>query len=30
MTFSYKDGSNYVFMDNATFETIEMPESKLE
>lgn len=29
-SFSYVDGNNYVFMDNETFETIEIPESKLQ
>lgn len=29
-TYSYKDGSNYVFMDTTNYETIELPESKLE
>jgi len=30
MSFSYVDGPNYVFIDNNTFETIEIPESKIE
>ncbi|MDR2636332.1 MAG: elongation factor P [Mycoplasmataceae bacterium] len=30
MTFSYVDGQNYVFMDDVTYETIEINESKLE
>lgn len=30
MAFTYVDGNNYVFMDNTTYETIEIPASKLE
>lgn len=30
MSFSYIDGQNYVFMDNTTFETVEIPESRLQ
>jgi translation elongation factor P/translation initiation factor 5A len=30
MTFSYMDGENYVFMDDATFENIEIHASKIE
>jgi translation elongation factor P/translation initiation factor 5A len=30
MTFSYVDGPNYVFMDDVTYETIEIPETRLE
>ncbi|MDE7434103.1 MAG: hypothetical protein K2M43_03235 [Mycoplasmoidaceae bacterium] len=30
MTFSYDDGANFVFMDNETYETIEIPKSKME
>ncbi|MDR2829018.1 MAG: elongation factor P, partial [Mycoplasmataceae bacterium] len=30
MTFSYMDGENYVFMDDATFENIEIHSSKIE
>jgi elongation factor P len=30
MDFSYLDGSNYVFMDQNTYDTIEIPSSKLE
>ncbi|MDR2369315.1 MAG: elongation factor P [Mycoplasmataceae bacterium] len=30
MLFSYDDGSNFVFMDNSTYETIEIPHSRLE
>jgi len=29
MAFSYIDGSNYIFMDNETFETIEIPEKQI-
>ncbi|MDR1850741.1 MAG: elongation factor P [Mycoplasmataceae bacterium] len=30
MTYSYNDGQNYVFMDDKTYETVEIPLSKLE
>jgi elongation factor P len=30
MSFSYIDGKNYVFMDSVTFESLEMPENKLD
>ena len=30
MTFSYDDGNNFVFMNNDTFEQVEIPKSKLE
>jgi elongation factor P len=30
MLFSYDDGNNFVFMDNVTYETIEIPHSRLE
>jgi elongation factor P len=30
MSFSYVDNGNYIFMDDATYETIEIPESKLQ
>ncbi|MDE6473006.1 MAG: elongation factor P [Ureaplasma sp.] len=30
MTFSYDDGSNFVFMDNETFEQVEIPHFQLE
>lgn len=30
MVFSYFDGNNYVFMDNTTYETVEIPKSRLE
>jgi translation elongation factor P/translation initiation factor 5A len=30
MTFSYMDGENYVFMDDTTFENIEIHSSKIE
>jgi elongation factor P len=30
MLFSYDDGNNFVFMDNTTYETIEIPHSRLE
>ncbi|GMO13607.1 MAG: elongation factor P [Mycoplasmoidaceae bacterium] len=30
MTFSYKEGDNYAFMDDVTYETVEIPASKLE
>jgi translation elongation factor P/translation initiation factor 5A len=30
MSFSYVDGANYVFMDDLTYETIEIPTTKLE
>jgi elongation factor P len=30
MLFSYDDGNNLVFMDNTTYETIEIPHSRLE
>ncbi|MDR0752547.1 MAG: elongation factor P [Mycoplasmataceae bacterium] len=30
MTYSYKDGDNYVFMDTNTYESIEISENKLE
>jgi elongation factor P len=30
MTFSYIDGDNYVFMDETTYEQVEVPLSKLE
>ena len=30
MSFSYVDGSNYVFMDNTTFETVEIPEVRIQ
>ena len=29
MAYSYDDGTNYVFMDNETYETIEIPKSKM-
>ncbi|MDR0826186.1 MAG: elongation factor P [Mycoplasmataceae bacterium] len=29
MTYSYDDGANCVFMDNSTYETIEIPQSRL-
>jgi len=29
MSFSYVDGANYVFMDNVTFETVEIPETRI-
>jgi elongation factor P len=28
--FSYNDGNNFVFMDNVTYETIEIPQSRLQ
>jgi elongation factor P len=30
MLFSYDDGNNFVFMDNVSYETIEIPHSRLE
>jgi elongation factor P len=30
MLFSYNDGNNFVFMDNVTYETIEIPQSRLQ
>lgn len=30
MTFSYEDNTNFVFMDNETYETIEIPKSKMQ
>jgi elongation factor P len=30
MVFSYSDGNNFVFFDNSTYETIEIPRSRLE
>ena len=30
MAYSYDDGTNYVFMDNETYETIEIPKSKMQ
>jgi elongation factor P len=30
MLFSYDDGNNFVFMDNNTYETVEIPHSRLE
>ncbi len=30
MTYSYDDGNNFVFMDNETYEQVEIPHSKLE
>ena len=30
MSYSYDDGSNFVFMDNETYETIEIPKSKMQ
>jgi elongation factor P len=30
MTYSYNDGQNYVFMDDKTYETVEIPLAKLE
>lgn len=30
MSYSYEDGSNYVFMNNETFETVEIPKIRME
>jgi elongation factor P len=30
MSFSYDDGNNFIFMDNTTYETVEIPHSKLQ
>jgi elongation factor P len=30
MSYSYNDGQNFVFMDNSTYETVEIPQSRLE
>jgi translation elongation factor P/translation initiation factor 5A len=30
MTFSYKEADNYVFMDDVSYETVEIPKTKLE
>jgi elongation factor P len=30
MLFSYDDGNNFVFMDNLTYETVEIPHARLE
>jgi elongation factor P len=30
MIYSYQDSNNFIFMDNSTYETIEIPKSRLE
>jgi elongation factor P len=30
MSYSYEDGQNFVFMDNMTYETVEIPKTRLE